>query len=184
MNAPSSIRGLDTLVDAARAGQAGAMDQLAREALPFVQTVARQLASNRADAEEIAQDTLVAMLRNLDGFSGRSSFRSWLFAIVRSQVGRKYRRKRPTPASACGTAWREPYLRHDDARAWEIRADLRRAFASLSDLDRTIVLGRDLNGESAQAIAHELGLSVAALKSRLHRARTQVRSCLDRELAA
>ena len=169
---------VDLLLAAVRAGQPHALDRLVRAIEPVVVGHATRMTSNRADAEEIAQDSLIVMVRNLARFEGRCRFSTWVRALVRSQVARRYRRVRPLPASACGGDWTEPVDGRGVADAWELHQDLEVALAALSSVDRDILLGRDRDGESAKALAAELRMSVPAVKCRLRRARLSVRNTL------
>jgi RNA polymerase sigma factor (sigma-70 family) len=165
---------MTVLAHRAITGQPDTRAALLAAALPYALRVSRRLANNEADAEEIAQESLYVMLTQLQQFEGRCLFETWLFAVIRSQVSRKYRRIRARPMSS---------LIHvadpSDAGAFEHAAeahpDAEEALRVLSPIDRDILLGRDLDGMSSEEVATRVHLSVAAVKSRLHRARARVR---------
>ncbi len=155
-----------------------ALAALVTRVRPFVVAVAHKLASNPADAEEIAQDTLLALVRNIDHFEARCSLETWVYALVRSQASHRFRRMRPLPISAVGVPVADPRDPHDDLARWELHDDLERALSALSELDRTILVKRDFDGRAARDVADQIGISVPAVKSRLHRARSTVRQQL------
>lgn len=168
----------DTALAAARSGGPLALAELVSRVRPYVLAVAKKLASNPADAEEIAQDALLALVRNIERFEARCSLETWVYTLVRSQASHRFRRMRPLPSSAVGVYMDDPRDPHDDLERWELHDDLERALAELSELDRTILVKRDYDGRHAQDVADELGISVPAVKSRLHRARITVRQQL------
>lgn len=145
---------------------------------PFVVAVAHKVASNPADAEEIAQESLLAVVRSIDRFEARCSLETWVYTLVRSEASRRFRRMRPLPMSAVSVHLHDRSDPHHDPSRWELRYDLERALSSLSELDRTILVQRDADGRHAHDVAAQVGLSVPALKSRLHRARISVRTKL------
>lgn len=159
-------------------GTSLSLASLARSIQPFVSAVAHKLVVNPADAEEIAQEVWVVIVRNMDRFEGRSSMETWVYALVRSQVSHRFRRARPVPLSSIDVQVDEPDDPRDDMARWELHDDIEQALADLSELDRTIVLERDLDGYCAQDVADHVGLSVPALKSRLRRARVAMRQRL------
>ncbi len=169
---------LTRLARRAQQGDREAFDLLVRESASYVRAVCRRLAADTADADELAQETMYSALRNLDRFEGRCRFETWLFALARSQASHRYRRQRPVPMSS---------LLHEpepgDHGGFESTAvagtDLQDALRLLPDVDREILLGRDLEGLSSEEVADRLSMSVGAVKSRLHRARTWLRERLS-----
>ena len=166
------------LIDRAVRGDPRAVDRLLQTVLPQLQRISARLSHAPADAEEIAQESAYVVLEALPQFEGRSQLGTWLYAIVRSQVSRKYRRARTVPLSSCpGVA--EP----DDELAFVAEADaspdVADALDSLGPIDREIFLGRELEGLSFDEVAARVHLSRGAVKSRLHRARVHLREHFD-----
>lgn len=155
-----------------------ARDALVRAVLPIVRRISRKLAHDDADADEVAQDTMCVLLAALTQFEQRSRLETWIYALVRSQVGRKYRRMRALPFSALPTI-PDPH----DELAFEHTAsahgDLSEALGTLSPLELSIVLGHDVEGLSSAELATRVRLSVGAVKSRLHRVHERLRAHLD-----
>jgi RNA polymerase sigma-70 factor (ECF subfamily) len=127
--------------------------------------------------EEALQETFIAAWRSADTFRGDSSARAWLLTIARNAVRRQYRRPAGEPESfepLDAVAVRAGWGRDPD-EAWTDRIAARqimeRGFEALSPEDREVLVLRDLEGFGNQEVAAMLGLSLAAVKSRVHRAR-------------
>ena len=130
---------------------------------------------DRADAEDILQETFLAAFRHAGDFRGEGSARAWFLTIARHLAMRRVHRQAQEPEScdsleALGeqAGWGNPLplaerLAERDAVAQALRA--------LPPAEREILLLRDLEGLTGEEAAAELGLSLAAAKSRLHRAR-------------
>jgi RNA polymerase sigma-70 factor (ECF subfamily) len=176
------------LIQAARAGDEKAMGRIVEILSGPVYRFGRTFCRNPQDAEDVMQDVLTSAIRSVGSFSGRSSLTTWAYVIARNACSRM-RRKRPgEPAhleplesAASGAGRRVPDRGSDpegDLRISEIREALRRAMAGLPVPQREAVLLRDVEGVSASRAARILGLTVPALKSRLHRARGALRQAL------
>jgi RNA polymerase sigma-70 factor (ECF subfamily) len=172
------------LLDAARAGDAGALETLLEKHEPRVYRFARRLCGHREDAEDVLQESLLTAARSLSGFRGASSLSTWLFTIARSHCIKKRRRSRFAPTEVSldageGDSAREhpdPAPGPEEAlHARRLEAALERAIAGLDRKYREILVLRDVEGLTAPEVATVTGLSVAAIKSRLHRARARVR---------
>lgn len=139
--------------------------------------LARALVRDAQQAEDVLQDTLLAALRGAAGYRGDAPVSSWLYAIARHTAFRLGRRAREVVSDdrsieRLGEAagWGEHDVERAAMRA-ELRAHLDAALATLDDDEREVLTLRDaleMSGEDAAAL---LGCSVAAMKSRLHRAR-------------
>jgi RNA polymerase sigma-70 factor (ECF subfamily) len=136
------------------------------------------------DAKDILQETLLAAARNLDGFRGASSVPTWLYAIARSFCIKKRRTSKFAPdhlesletareaATEVADAARGP---EEDVSGRQIQGALGAAIAELDPMYREVLVLRDVEGLSAPEVAEVMGLSIEAVKSRLHRARLAVR---------
>jgi RNA polymerase sigma-70 factor (ECF subfamily) len=162
-------------------------DQMIRLAGSFV--------PSRAIAEEVVQDTWLALLRGLDGFEGRSSLKTWLFQILVNRARTTgTREQRSVPVAAP-----EPAVdpsRFDTAGGWadppqhwlEARSDLRLVerirdwVDMLPPRQRDVVLLRDVEGLDSDEVCSVLGLSDANLRVLLHRGRSRLRQLIENEL--
>lgn len=127
------------------------------------------------------QETLLGIAQHLSDFEGRASLSSWAFALARSACARKRRGLKNRPAEGDEHITDEPDRSpNPEARAadQEIASALSAALDGLSDDHREVILLRDIEGLSAPEAASSLGITVDALKSRLHRAREALRAAL------
>jgi RNA polymerase sigma-70 factor, ECF subfamily len=171
----------DTLVDRARSGDAAALEELLTRVAPAVRRFGLRMCRSAHDADDVLQDTLFTISTHLNGFEGRSSFSSWVFALTRSACSRMQRglKNRP-PVSEDGIPEQRDHAPSPEQRATdrEIGRALGRALDGLTDDQREVILLRDVEGLTAPEAADALGVSVDALKSRLHRARQALRSAM------
>lgn len=172
-----------SLLDAARAGDRAALEALLAENQARIYRFSKAMCREPRDAEEVLQDTMLALARGVADIRG-PSVSTWLYAVARSYCARRRRRGRfaPNPgqlASVDELPLVDPGERADlalDARRLD-RA-LHEAIFALDPGLREVMVLRDVEGLSAAEVAETLGLSEAAVKSRLHRARRQVRDAL------
>ena len=166
----------DQIISAAQQGDPGAIAALVSGSHTHVQRFAHTLCSTPEDAEDATQEALVVLYRKIGTLRATAALASWMFQIVRNECIRRSRLAlhRPIPAATA-----EPSA-EDAALA---RLEMERivdSIAALPSEQRAVLVLRDIQGLSGAATARELGLSRAAMKSRLHRGREAVRSSLDR----
>jgi RNA polymerase sigma-70 factor (ECF subfamily) len=153
--------------------------------------VARSLTRNRADAEDLVQDTLLRAYRAIDRFDGRHP-RAWLLTILRNTHINRNRRRRPEllrdPDTQLERLARsestDERSRPDRFVEQQFDADLERALSSLSQIFGEVIELVDIDGLSYAEAADVLGVPVGTVMSRLHRARKKVREQLRRSGAA
>lgn len=183
------------LLAAVRDGDATALDVLVTRYEPRLFRFGMTMCHDVEDARDVLQDTLMAMVRSLKTYRAESSLSTWLYAIAHHACLRKRRRRQGAPKHLASLEALEPHDRdrmatnapnpEDAAAAGEMRTALYAAIRALPPAQRVVLLLRDVEGLSAPDAAAALGLSVAAVKSRLHRARLAVREALaPRDLAA
>jgi RNA polymerase sigma-70 factor (ECF subfamily) len=185
---------VDDLVHSAQNGDRPALEALLAASAPQLLRYARRMCrGDEAEAEDVLQDTLLLATRQIGAFRGESSFSSWLYAIARSACGRRHRRaldKRGVMVAledgggaGAGSdarllASEEPGPESALARLETARM-LDDALASLDEPAREVIVLRDVEGLTAPEVAHVLGISQEAVKSRLHRARAALRAALE-----
>jgi RNA polymerase sigma-70 factor, ECF subfamily len=156
-----------------------------------------------AVAEEVVQDTWLAVLRGLDNFEGRSSLKTWLFQILSNKAKTRAQREariRPFSSFAADgdegeTAvdvdrfardghWVAPPrgLPEERLLAGETRRVVEDAIGALPENQRAVITLRDVEGLSAEEACNVLGLSETNQRVLLHRARAKVRAALERYL--
>jgi len=169
--------------------------------------LARVFVADRAVAEEVVQDTWMAVVNGLRRFEGRSSLKTWLFAILTNRARtRAVREKRSMPFSAletvdsggepavepsrftAGGAWAVPPTSWggDNPEAQLLREEtmtiLQRAISDLPAHQRLVVTLRDVEGLTAEEVCNVLQITETNQRVLLHRARARVRAVLERHL--
>jgi RNA polymerase sigma-70 factor (ECF subfamily) len=184
------------LINASKDGDAAALDELVRAHQGRVYGFAMRMCRNVEDAKDILQETFLGMIRSLREFREESKFSTWLYRIAANACLKKRRRgvHDPTPeqelslddlmprADAEGRKPDIPDWSEDAEHALlrgELSSRMEAAIDKLPKEYKIVLVLRDVEGLSAEETAQAVGLSVAAVKSRLHRARVFVR----RELA-
>jgi RNA polymerase sigma-70 factor, ECF subfamily len=175
----------ESLLSAARTGDRRALETLLERHQAQVYRFGMKMCRDPDDAKDVLQDTLLAMARGVRDFRGASSISTWLYTIARSFCIKKRRRSRfaPEPERSLETeaAAEAGHLAAagaapDDALAGrQVERALGQAIAALDPMYREVLLLRDVEGLSASEVAEVVGVSVQAVKSRLHRARLSVR---------
>jgi RNA polymerase sigma-70 factor, ECF subfamily len=169
------------LVEAAVAGDRGAMDRLLRLHYDRMYAVCRRITGNDADAADATQEAMISVVRSLTRFDGRSSFGTWVYRIATnaSLDELRRRRRRPTlidrdPARDAGDD-HDRYSADPDAhRRVESVADRMAIDAALADLSeefRVPIVLRDVADFDYAEIAETLAIPVGTVKSRIARGR-------------
>lgn len=164
------------LVDAARQGDRGAIVRLLSVCQPDLKRFARRTCATTEDAEDAVQVALWQLYRKIGALRTAATFATWLFRIVERECFRLFR----------GNSHTEPLedLADDKLLAaapripQDLQIDLARAIERLSPPYREVLILRDVHELTAPEVAAQLGLSIEAVKSRLHRARGMVREQL------
>ncbi len=172
------------LVAAARGGDRRALERLLERHQGAVYRFGVKMCGEPEDAKDVLQETLLAAVRTLPEFRGDASITTWLYTIARSFCLKKRRTSKFAPervesleaqaeaANQVPDAARGP---EEDAAGRQLRGALDAAIAELDPMYREVLVLRDVEGLSAAEVAEVMGLSVEAVKSRLHRARVAVR---------
>lgn len=166
-------------------GDRGALEDLFRRYRAAAYRVAHRLLGNEADALDAVQEGFIKALTHLDGFQGRSSFKTWLLRVVSNSaldLGRLRGRREAVSLDAVTGPPQERLLAPDESGIGLDREDLQRlldqALRSLSDTQRqTFVLYADA-GLSYKEVAEAMGASIGTVMSRLYYARQKLRAFL------
>jgi RNA polymerase sigma-70 factor (ECF subfamily) len=174
------------LLERARAGDAQAIETLLERHQAQVYRFGMKMCRDPEDAKDVLQDTLLSAARGIRDFRGASSISTWLYTIARSFCIKKRRRSKFAPDEersldseviAEGRQLADPAPSPDEAFAGKLVENaLEQAIRSLEPMYREVLLLRDVEGLTASEVAEVLGISVQAVKSRLHRARLSVRA--------
>jgi RNA polymerase sigma-70 factor, ECF subfamily len=198
----------ERLIRSLRAGEEEAFAELVSSFTPALMRVARIYVRDRAVAEEVVQEAWLGVLRGLDRFEGRATFRTWLFRILTNVAKtRAVREGRTVPFSSLAPdhledegpsvdpeRFREPADRWGGHWAtppsdWELpetrllssetRSKVSEAIERLPANQRTVISLRDVEGWSAEEVCNVLELSETNQRVLLHRARSKVRQELE-----
>jgi RNA polymerase sigma-70 factor, ECF subfamily len=193
-------------VAALRAGDECAFRELFARSYPMMKRVARTYVASDAVAEEVVQETWMAVVTGIDRFEGRSALGTWIFSILTNQAKtHSVRERRAVPFSSlasceAGEPAVDPDRFQNDDEAWpghwatpprpwqkperrllslEARDRLKVALAQLPDRQRLIVALRDVDGRSAEEVCELLGLTQENQRVLLHRGRSRLRAILE-----
>lgn len=161
------------LVGAAVAGDRGALEQLLRRHHERIAAVCRRMTGNAADGADATQEALIAIVRGLDRFDGRSTFGTWAYRIAVNASLDEMRRRRRRPADSLDQSDRERPEASVDASDGAVvdRLALGPALAALPEDFRAAVVLRDIGDLDYAEIAEVLGVAVGTVKSRIARGR-------------
>jgi len=184
---------LTEVIERLKSGDQGALETIFNLYSVKLYNIALRILGEPADTEEIIQDVFWTVYRKAKSFQGNSQFSTWLYRLtVNAALGKIRRRKnnkevdyeeylpkfqtdghhRVRPVVDWSDNLDEQYSKH------ELQEVLGKALNELKPLDKSVVVLSDLEGLSDKEIAVSLGLSVSAVKTRLHRARLFLRGKL------
>ncbi len=192
-----------------RVGDEGAFRQLLERHHSALLRLARTFIKDSASAEEVVQETWLAVLEGLDGFEGRSALKSWIFGILANKARtRAVRDGRmvlfsdmtsgdegdeaavdPSRFKASGY-WNEPPRPWDDFTPERLLSNaemlqhIKYALEGLPEAQRAVVVIRDMEGCSAEEACNILGVSETNQRVLLHRGRSRLRRMLEDTLSA
>ena len=206
---PTAAFADEQTVAALRAGDERVFREVFARSYATMKRVARTYVASEAVAEEIVQETWMAIVTGIDRFEGRSALATWMFSILTNQAkSHNARERRAVPFSCVAPrAADEPAVNPDrfqtDDDAWpghwatpprpwqkpdrrllslEARDRLKAALAELPDRQRLIVGLRDVEGHSAEEVCELLDLSQENQRVLLHRGRSRLRAILEEYL--
>src|SRR6202142_1222602 len=181
------------LVAAAKGGDITAFETLVGRYERKIFRLAQNITQNKEDAEDVMQEAFLKSYQHLDRFQGDSRFYTWLVRIAVNEALMKLRKRRPNQVSldepVPGTDGEDSVFR--EIEDWgpspekkfaqtELNEILNRVIGELDPIFRVAFLLRDVEGLSTEETAQILGISVAAVKSRLLRARLKLRQKLNK----
>jgi RNA polymerase sigma-70 factor (ECF subfamily) len=181
----------DHLIGRLRAGEEHAVEELVNRYAGLIYRVALRITGTAADAEEVTWDVMQTVWEKIAGFRGDAALSSWIYRIAANAAYEKVRaRKAPTvaledafhrhdaPASGVANSSDRSASCGDRSARVELRGVLEDGIAELPVDYRTVLVLRDVEGLSNTEVADVLGVTLAAVKSRVHRARLALRGKL------
>ena len=183
------------LVAQAQAGSTSAFERLVEKYERRIFRLAQNITRNREDAEDVMQNAFVKAFRKLSSFEGASSFYTWLVRITVNEALMLMRRRRWNVVSIDDSDDSDDTTHHDEIKDWGLSPEQRYSQTELEDIlaktlralapgYRVIFQLRDIESFSTRETAQALSLSSTAVKSRLRRARLQLRRSLNRYFAS
>ncbi|MFF4840939.1 RNA polymerase sigma factor [Streptomyces collinus] len=169
----------ERLIKAAQDGDVASLTTVVMKSQPHVRKFAMSLCASPQDAEDAAQEALIILYRKIGTLRATGALATWMFRIVRNECLRQVRllASRSEEATAEPQTNTEPSA--EDAVLHRLEAERIAAAVSVLPRDqRQVLIMRDVQGLPGKTVARALGLSNAAMKSRLHRARTALRHSL------
>ncbi|WP_205324593.1 RNA polymerase sigma factor [Glycomyces sp. YM15] len=166
----------EALIAAAQDGDSRAITALVSGSHPHVRRFAHSLCATPQDAEDAAQEALIILYRKIGMLRATGALAAWMFRIVRNECVRRamaVRHRGPLPERVAPSAEEEALQLLEAGIVAE-------AIAALPSEQRRVLIMRDVQGYSGRMTADALGISTAAMKSRLHRARAAVQAGLGR----
>lgn len=188
------------LVGRLRAGDEAAFSDLVARYQPQLIRLARSFVARPETAEDVVQETWLALLTGIDRFEGRSSLRTWLLQIcVNRARSTAVRERRTLPVEKIGSAvdaehftesgtWTSPPTPWPDLAAdvthdAQLAATIRRAIEDLPPMQRAVVTLRDIDGLSGRQACAILSITEANQRVLLHRGREQLRNVITRAVS-
>lgn len=183
------------LVAEAQRGSAVAFERLVEKFERRIFRLAQNITHNHEDAEDVMQNALVKAFRKLSTFRGDSSFYTWLVRITVNEALMGIRRRRRNEVSMDDSDESVGVPHNDEIKDWgpnpeqrysqtELQYILATTVGALSPGYRIVFQLRDVEGLSTRETAEALSLSLVAVKTRLQRARLQLRKSLNRYFGA
>ncbi len=173
------------LIEAARSGDDKAAEELLARHEKQVYRFGLRMCGSEEDAKEVLQETLLAAFRGLHSFRGDAELSTWLYQVARTSCSRLRRRRvgapqefQPLDSPAASSVPSERTAPDEVSHARQMGEVLQVAITALPESFRETLILRDVEGLSAEEAAQVVGIEVGALKSRLHRARLQLREHL------
>ncbi|BAU85309.1 RNA polymerase sigma factor [Streptomyces laurentii] len=172
----------ERLIKAAQNGDVPSLTTVVTQSQPHVRAFARSLCATPQDAEDAAQEALIILYRKIGTLRASGALASWMFRIVRNECLRQVRFLLASKNGG-GTSAVEPEGVAEPSAEEAVlhRLEAERIAAAVGALprdQRQVLIMRDVQGLPGKTVADALGLSTAAMKSRLHRARATLRDAL------
>jgi RNA polymerase sigma-70 factor (ECF subfamily) len=160
-------------------------EQLAKELSPLLLRYLQRYAGERSVAEDLLQETLIRMQKGLPRFAGRSSVKTWAFAIATRVAADHFRKpdRRLQVVDMSEVAELPDGEEGSDERliAGEMTGCIRQVIDSLPEDYRAALVLHELEGLAAHQVAEISGCSLAAAKIRIHRARERLKAALQQQ---
>jgi RNA polymerase sigma-70 factor (ECF subfamily) len=176
-----------TLIERSRAGEPAAFGKLVIRYQDRLYNTLIRVCGEAEEARDVAQEAFVQAFVKLDSFRGNSAFYTWLYRIAFNTAISRRRRRKPTSSldearDAAGFEPVDPDTRPEANLDREEQAvQVRAALATLSEEHRSVLVLREIDGCDYETIGKMLDVPVGTVRSRLHRARMQLREEMEKK---
>jgi RNA polymerase sigma-70 factor (ECF subfamily) len=176
------------LIERSRAGQPDAFGELVTRYQDRLYNTLFRVCGDAEEARDVAQEAFVQAFVKLESFQSKSAFYTWLYRIAFNTAISRRRRRKPMASldEARDTVGAEPVDRDAAPEAnlerAEQAAQVQAALAALSEEHRTVLVLREIDGRDYETIGEMLDIPVGTVRSRLHRARTELREELEERM--
>ena len=180
----------DILIKSALKGDMQSFEELMYQYEKKVYNVALRVFKNPEDAKDISQDVFIKIYKNLDKFDNKSSFSTWLYRITTNTCIDELRKRKGKETISIDNdieddegnfkrefADNEP-TPEEKVISKEGESEIIKSMNTLSDEHRTIIVMRDIEGLSYTEISEIIGVSIGTVKSRISRARLQLKNII------
>lgn len=176
------------LISECLGGRSAAFGELVRRYQDRLFNAVLRVIENPDDAQDVVQDSFVSAYQSLASFKGDAEFYTWLYRIAFNTAVSARRRRRPIVSldtARNGDSGVEPADESEDTRPGaaleraEDEAGLQYALSRLSAEHRTVLVLKDIEGMKYEQIADVLGVPIGTIRSRIHRARLELRELLE-----
>jgi RNA polymerase sigma-70 factor (ECF subfamily) len=180
----------DELVEGIQAENPLAFEELVNRYSMRVFTLANRVTKHKEDAEDVMQEVFVSVMRKIAAFRGQSSFSSWIYRVTLNCALMRLRKRRQDKSISMEDMMSQVLAVpnrvntfNSEGESFRRRGELREALtAAIAELPkdyRPVFILRDVDGFSSLEVSEMLGISVPAVKSRLHRARISLQRHLS-----
>lgn len=183
----------ELLVRKAKQGDSDAFEELMQDYFKRIYNIALRMAGNADDAADMTQEIMLKLFRNIGAFKGNSKLSTWIYRVATNTCLDELKKIRRHPAVSINAeidTGDGEFLREvedtsptpeQSAQQHELRDMVAAAITRLSPDHRAAIVLRDIRGFSYDEIARILGCSEGTIKSRISRARTQLKSVLEKD---
>ena len=177
-----------TLVERSRAGEPAAFGELVTRYQDRLYNTLVRVCGDAEEARDVTQEAFVQAFVKLDSFRGNSAFYTWLYRIAQNTAISRRRRRKPTSSldearEAAGVEPADPDARPEANLEREEQAiQVRAALATLSEEHRSVLVLREIEGYDYETIGEMLEVPVGTVRSRLHRARMQLKEEMEKRM--
>ena len=176
------------LIERSRGGEPEAFGELVVRYQDRLYNTLTRVCGDAEEARDVAQEAFVQAFVKLDSFQGKSAFYTWLYRIAFNTAISRRRRRKPTTSldEARDAAGVEP-VDHDAAPEANLDREeqaiqVQAALATLSEEHRTVLVLREIDDRDYETISQMLDIPVGTVRSRLHRARRELREEMERRM--